>query len=106
MNRFNRSLSVIAAGLVAGHCVVTATAHAAAGEYPTRPVRLLVPFAPGGGSDALARVITPKLSASMGQQWVVDNRTRCLSMGFSGMSSVCAVIVPCRCAALWNSAGL
>lgn len=75
MNRFNRSLSVIAAGLVAGHCVVTATAHAAAGEYPTRPVRLLVPFAPGGGSDALARVITPKLSASMGQQWVVDNRT-------------------------------
>ncbi|HET7159539.1 MAG TPA: tripartite tricarboxylate transporter substrate binding protein [Burkholderiales bacterium] len=75
MNRFNRGLSVIAAGLVAGHCALTATAHAAAGEYPTRPVRLLVPFAPGGGSDALARVITPKLSASMGQQWVVDNRT-------------------------------
>lgn len=47
-------------------------AHAA--EYPTKPVRLLVPFAPGGGADTLARIITPKLTEAMGQQWVVDNR--------------------------------
>src|SRR5215210_3463291 len=39
-----------------------------------RPVRLLVPFAPGGGADTLARIITPKLSESTGEQWIVDNR--------------------------------
>ena len=44
-------------------------------KYPTRPVRLVSPFPPGGGVDALARFIAPKLTDSMGQTWVVDNRT-------------------------------
>lgn len=43
-------------------------------NYPNRPVRLLVGFPPGGSTDALARIITPKLGESMGQTWVVDNR--------------------------------
>ena len=47
---------------------------AGAAEYPTKPIRFLIPFAPGGGADALARILSPKLSESMGQQWVVDNR--------------------------------
>jgi tripartite-type tricarboxylate transporter receptor subunit TctC len=47
---------------------------ALAADYQPRPVRLLVPFAPGGGADTLARIITPKLSEATGQQWVVDNR--------------------------------
>jgi len=48
--------------------------YAAAGKYPSKPIRLLVPFPPGGGADALARIMTPKLADSMGQTWVIDNR--------------------------------
>src|SRR5687768_13382655 len=46
----------------------------AANTYPTRPVRLIVPVPPGGSTDALARIIAVKLSASLGQQIVIDNR--------------------------------
>jgi tripartite-type tricarboxylate transporter receptor subunit TctC len=44
-------------------------------EYPSRPVRLLVGFPPGGAMDAVARVLSPKLAEALGQQFVVDNRT-------------------------------
>jgi tripartite-type tricarboxylate transporter receptor subunit TctC len=55
-------------------CIATTAFGAATPAYPARPVRLLIPFAPGGSVDALARIMTPKLSEAMGQQWVIDNR--------------------------------
>jgi tripartite-type tricarboxylate transporter receptor subunit TctC len=42
--------------------------------YPTRPVRLIVPFAPAGGTDVMARLLSPPLSERFGQQFIVENR--------------------------------
>src|SRR5688572_9769301 len=49
-------------------------AHALAQNYPARPIRYIVGQAPGGSSDTLARIITPRVADSLGQQVVVDNR--------------------------------
>jgi tripartite-type tricarboxylate transporter receptor subunit TctC len=43
-------------------------------SYPTRPIRLIVPFPPGGGSDTMGRIVGQKLGERLGQQVIVDNR--------------------------------
>src|SRR5258705_13746562 len=49
-------------------------AHACAQAYPSRPVRLIVPFPAGGGNDTMTRAVGQKLAERWGQQVVVDNR--------------------------------
>jgi tripartite-type tricarboxylate transporter receptor subunit TctC len=49
-------------------------AHAQGADFPTRPVHLIVPFAPGGGVDIVARMVAPKLSQAWGQPVVVENK--------------------------------
>jgi tripartite-type tricarboxylate transporter receptor subunit TctC len=65
-----RTLRLAAAALAC----FSSGAMAADGAYPNRPIRMLVGFAPGGGTDTTARALTPKLSERLGQQLIVDNR--------------------------------
>ena len=63
----------VCAGIAAA-AAVSAAAPAHAQQYPAKVVRVIVPFAPGGGSDITARQFSHKLSELLGQQFVVDNR--------------------------------
>ncbi|MCC7456774.1 MAG: tripartite tricarboxylate transporter substrate binding protein [Nitrospira sp.] len=69
MTFISRSLTAFAAGTLT---LFAATANAQ--TYPTKPIRLVIPFAPGGGTDVLARMIAAKLTEAMGQSVVIDNR--------------------------------
>src|SRR5260221_13277051 len=66
-----RAFLVLVSGAVASSL---ARRRAVAQAYPTRPVTLVLPFPPGGGNDALGRMVADKMSKSLGQQIVVDNR--------------------------------
>ena len=67
LNRFARAALIAALWFGTTMCAFAA-------DYPTRPIRLIVPFATGGGNDTIARVVGQKLSARLSQQVIVDNR--------------------------------
>jgi len=60
--------------LLGGAAMVLPAAAHAADDYPHRPIRLIVPYPPGGGTDIVGRVLGEKLGASLGQPIVIDNR--------------------------------
>ncbi len=69
------TLRFAAACFVAGFLpAVLALPAQAAEQYPTRPIRFVIPFPPGGGNDILGRAFAEKMGERMGQQWVADNR--------------------------------
>jgi len=72
--------------LLAVAAIVASVAGAQAQSWPTRTISLVVPYPPGGGVDAMARVVAEKLSGALGQQVIVDNRA-----GGSGLVGTRAV---------------
>src|SRR5689334_6223362 len=65
-------------GVIGGLCLslfaIAALAAQSSDAYPTRPIRFIIPFAPGGSTDTIARLIGPRIGEQLGQQVVLDNR--------------------------------
>jgi tripartite-type tricarboxylate transporter receptor subunit TctC len=81
LNKSRKIVPVLQCAGIAAVCVMAAQAAMAQprakdspAAYPTRPIRVIVPYSPGGSSDAVARILSAKLPELLGQQVVIDNR--------------------------------
>src|SRR5258705_7366831 len=69
LRRFASVAACIAAAAAAFPCAVSAQS-----DYPNKPLRVIVPFPPGGSTDIIGRIVAQRLGEKLGQQIVVDNR--------------------------------
>jgi tripartite-type tricarboxylate transporter receptor subunit TctC len=67
-------LMAAAVALLPQLAVAADTSRAASSDYPNKPIRLIVPFPPGGGTDLVSRILQPAASNALGQQLLIDNR--------------------------------
>jgi len=81
--KYSSLLAKLALGLAVAGTAAMASAQEA---WPTKPIKIIVPFAPGGGGDAVVRVLTEKLSERLGQSVVIENRPG--ASGYIGAQAV------------------
>lgn len=74
-NLFDRRRRTLVAGASAGVAMSLASLRARAQDWPTKPIRLVIGYAAGGGADATARLFTPQLGQLLGQPVVVENKS-------------------------------